>query len=220
MTAPAPAGPIQADIVSDVVCPWCLIGFLQLSKALQQTGLTAALRWHPFELNPQMAPEGENLRAHLMEKYGITAGQSAAARENLTALGAGLGFDFRFTGGMRMVNTFKAHQLLDWAEDQGLQTRLKQVLFKAYFNEGKNVSDGAVLVGAAAAAGLDAAAAAEVLESGARAEQVRAKQQFWQQRGITGVPAMVFGGKYLVTGAQGVEAYAQILQQVAAEQAA
>ena len=106
------ANTVQVDIVSDVVCPWCYVGFRQLEQALGMTGLGAVVRWHPFELNPDMPPEGQNLREHLMQKYGITAEASQTARARLTALGAELGIDFRYSDGMRMVNTFAAHQLL------------------------------------------------------------------------------------------------------------
>lgn len=221
MTVPQtdPADIIRVDIVSDVVCPWCIIGFKQLEQALAIGGLTAHLRWHPFELNPSMPPEGQNLRAHLVEKYGITTEQSAAARDRLTRLGAELEFVFNYADDMRMVNTFAAHQLLDWADEQGRQHPLKLALFSAFFTQGLDVSDHAVLVAAAEQAGLDPAAARDVLATGDHAQQVRDKQAFWTQRGVTGVPAMVFGGKYLVTGAQGVDSYLSVLQRCRTEAA-
>lgn len=212
MTTTATPQIVQVDIVSDVVCPWCIVGFRQLDIALQQTGLVANLRWHPFELNPQMPPEGQNLRAHLKGKYGISDTDSRAARDRLTNLGRDLGFTFNYTDDMRMVNTFKAHQLLDWAEAQGRQHPLKLALFAAFFTDGKDVSDVDVLVETAASAGLDADLARAALTLGDHAAPVRQKQQFWQQRGIQGVPAMVFGGKFLLTGAQGTETYVVALQ--------
>lgn len=210
---------IQVDIVSDVVCPWCVVGFRQLGQALAQTGMRAALRWHPFELNPQMPSEGENLRQHLMGKYGISETDSIAARKRLTDLGADLGFAFNFTDDMRMVNTFQAHQLLDWAEELGQQTQLKQALFAAYFSDGLDVSDPDTLDRIAGETGLDADAARQVLDSGERAERVRAHQQFWTQRGVSGVPTMIFAGKHAVSGAQGAENYARILTHLADEAA-
>ncbi|SDD95328.1 DsbA family oxidoreductase [Ruegeria marina] len=202
---------VQIDIVSDVVCPWCIVGFLQLDRALAQTGALARLRWHPFELNPGMGPEGQDLRAHIMEKYGSTAEQSQTARARLTAIGAELGFAFNFSDDSRIVNTFRAHQLLDWAEGQGRQHPLKMALFAAYFSEGRDVSDDEVLIKAVTAAGLDPEAARSALASGAHVDRVREKEAFWTSRGISGVPSMVFGGKYLLTGAQGVENYAQVI---------
>ena len=219
MPTPDPRPVIEVDIVSDVVCPWCIVGFRQLDLALEQENVLAQLRWHPFELNPAMGPDGQNLREHIMEKYGSTAEQSQQARDRLTALGADLGFTFNFNDDSRIVNTFAAHQLLDWAETQGRQHPLKLALFKAYFTDQQDVSKVEVLLDAAQTAGLDPDAARAALESGAHAGPVRQKQQFWTSRGITGVPAMVFGGKYLLAGAQGTETYAQVLQRCRAEAA-
>lgn len=214
-----PSTPLQIDIVSDVVCPWCIIGFKQLEQAMGATGMGAYVRWHPFELNPQMPAEGQNLREHLAEKYGTTPEQSRTARQRLTDLGDSLGFTFNYSDDTRMVNTFAAHQLLDWAAEQNLQHPLKMALFAAFFTEGQDVSDHAVLADAAGAVGLDPAQARSVLDSGSHAEQTRAKQRVWLERGISGVPAMVFAGKYLVTGAQGAEGYAEVLRRCAAEAA-
>lgn len=210
---------VQVDIVSDVVCPWCVVGFRQLGQALAQTGMRAALRWHPFELNPQMPAEGENLREHLMGKYGISEADSIVARKRLVDLGVELGFAFNFTDASRIVNTFQAHQLLDWAEEFGQQTQLKQALFEAYFTNGLNVSDREVLLGIAGETGLDRDAARQMLDRGERVEQVRAHQRFWTERGVSGVPTMVFAGKHAVSGAQGVDNYIRILNHLAHEAA-
>lgn len=214
-------GPIvQVDIVSDVMCPWCIVGFKQLEQALGLTGTGAYVRWHPFELNPHMAPEGQNLAEHLAEKYGSTPEQSAQNRTRLTELGQSLGFTFNFSDDSRIVNTFAAHQLLGWAQTQNKQHPLKMALFDAHFTHGLDVSDPKVLVSVAEGVGLDGDAAHEVLQSGAQAEETRAHQQFWTSRGISGVPSMVFGGKYLLTGAQGAQTYAQMLQKVVGEKEA
>ncbi|TMV06311.1 DsbA family oxidoreductase [Ruegeria sediminis] len=219
MTAPDNRPVVQIDIVSDIVCPWCIVGFRQLDKALADLEVLARLRWHPFELNPDMGPDGQNLREHIVEKYGSTAEQSQQVRDRLTAMGAELGFTFNFTDDSRIVNTFPAHQLLDWAEGQGRQHPLKMALFQTYFTQQKDVSDIDVLIGAAESAGLDPVAVRQALESGAYAAPVREKQRFWTSRGISGVPAMVFGGKYLVTGAQGGDTYKQVLQRCLSEAA-
>jgi predicted DsbA family dithiol-disulfide isomerase len=211
---------VQIDIVSDVMCPWCIVGFRQLEQALGMTGMGARVRWHPFELNPAMPPEGQNLAEHIAEKYGSTPEQSAQNRAHLKALGKSLGIDFVFSDQSRIVNSFAAHQLLDFALAQGLQHPLKLALFKAHFTDQRDVSDRAVLLDVAEEVGLDRAEAANVLDTGALAETVREKQAFWTSRGISGVPSMVFGGKYLITGAQGAENYVQILRQVAEEEAA
>ncbi|MEM5520027.1 DsbA family oxidoreductase [Sulfitobacter sp. AS59] len=215
-TAPA----LQIDIVSDVMCPWCIVGYRQLEQALAQTGVGAFIRWHPFELNPQMPPEGQNTAEHIMEKYGASAEQSAQNRAHLVQIGEGLGIDFNFTPDSRMVNSFAAHQLLHWAQEHNLQHPLKLALFKAHFTQGRDVSDQGVLVDVAEDVGLDRAKAVEVLESGSHADAVRELEGTWTGQGITGVPAMVFEGKYLVTGAQGAENYGQVIQQIMAEKTA
>lgn len=217
-TAPQTESPrVQIDIISDVMCPWCIVGFKQLEQALGITGVGAYIRWHPFELNPEMGPEGQNLAEHMAEKYGASAEQSAQNRAQLTAMGKELGFDFNFTADSKMVNTFAAHQLLDWAQEQGRQHPLKLALFKAHFSDQRDVSDPAVLTDLAADVGLDRAAAEEVLRSGSHAAQTRERQQFWTSRGISSAPSMVFGGRYLVSGAQGPQAYAQVIAKVLEE---
>ena len=216
----ASEGPVvDVDIVSDVMCPWCIVGYRQLEQALGATGIGARIRWHPFELNPEMAPEGQNTAEHIAEKYGASPEQSAQNRKQLQDLGKSLGFDFNFTPESRIVNSFQAHQLLDFALSQGLQHPLKLALFKAHFTDNRDVSDPDVLIDVAGSVGIDADTAREVLDSGALVESVREKQKFWTSRGISGVPSMVFGGKYLVTGAQGAENYAQILRQTLEEAA-
>lgn len=210
---------IQIDIVSDVVCPWCIVGFKQLDQALSDIGAQANLLWHPFELNPNMPAEGQNLGEHIREKYGSSPEQSQQARAQLTQLGSDLGFAFNFSDDSRIVNTFHAHQLLDWAALQGRQHVLKLALFSAYFTQEQDVSDSDVLIRCAVSAGLDGDAAQQVLSSGSHAASVRKKQQFWTERGISGVPSMVFEGKFLITGAQGVETYTQVLQRVLEESA-
>jgi predicted DsbA family dithiol-disulfide isomerase len=208
---------IQIDIVSDVMCPWCIVGFRQLEQALGMTGTGAYIRWHPFELNPGMPPEGQNLAEHIVEKYGSTLEQSQQNRAHLTSLGAELGITFAFDDNSRIVNTFAAHQFLGWAQPKGLQHPLKMALFEAHFSGGQDVSDVEVLVETASAVGLDRAEAQEVLSSGSHAEETRAHQQFWTSRGVSGVPSMIFAGKYLLTGAQGADTYAQMLQKVLTE---
>ncbi|MEL7098532.1 MAG: DsbA family oxidoreductase [Pseudomonadota bacterium] len=210
---------IQIDIISDVMCPWCIIGYRQLEQALGQTGFGARIRWHPFELNPDMPAEGEPIGAHIQRKYGSTPEQSAQARDQMKALGASLGITFNTGADSRIVNSFAAHQLLDFALALGKQHPLKLALFEAHFTDLKNVSDPATLADIAASVGIDRGDAEQVLATGALAGSVREKEAFWTSRGISGVPSMVFGGKYLVTGAQGVENYAQILTKTASEAA-
>lgn len=212
--------PIRVDIVSDVVCPWCILGFQQLQAASQATGLGCVVFWHPFELNPQMPPEGQNVREHLAEKYGTTPEQSAKNRDMLIALGDSLGFTFNYPDNMRMHNTFLAHQLIRMAGEAGQAHAAKMALFKAHFTDNRMIGEIPVLAEIAGELGLEADAARAALEAGTHAEPVREEQRFWIEQGIQGVPAMVFDGKYLITGAQGVENYGKILQTVVEKRAA
>jgi predicted DsbA family dithiol-disulfide isomerase len=207
--------PLRIDIVSDVMCPWCIIGYRQLSAALEASDVDHEIHWHPFELNPNMPPEGQDIGEHLAEKYGTTAEQSAANRATMTARGKELGFEFNFVDGFRMHNTFNTHQLLHWANEQGLKSDLKQALFTAHFTHGRNLSDDAVLVEIAGEIGLDRGEAKAVLGDQRFANAVRQEQQFWTQQGISGVPAVVFDQQHLVTGAQGVENFKSVLVQIA-----
>lgn len=215
-----PLPPLRIDIVSDVVCPWCIVGYLQLRQALEATGTVAEVHWQPFELNPQMPPEGQDLREHIVEKYGSSAAESARVRDHLTGLGADLGFRFAFTDASRIVNTFDAHRLLHWADGHGAQMALKLALFDAYFTHGRDVSKRDSLAEVAGTVGLDARAARNLLDGETLTREVREAEHFWTQQGISGVPAMVFDRKHLVTGAQGVEAYTSILRQLAEMRAA
>lgn len=209
--------PLQIDIVSDVMCPWCIIGYRQLTEALEATGTEHEIRWHPFELNPDMAPEGQEMGEHLSQKYGTTPEQSHQTRNQMASLGAELDFEFSFDQDMRMHNTFNTHQLLHWANEQGRKNDLKLALFTAHFTNVRDLSDVSVLADVAAEIGLDRDEALAVLEDQRFAAAVRTDQSSWTQQGITGVPAMVFNNKYLVTGAQGVDNYTSILAQLAEE---
>lgn len=211
--------PLRIDIISDVMCPWCIIGYRQLARALEQTGTPHEIHWHPFELNPEMPPEGQNMREHIAEKYGSTPEQSAQSRAQMTELGRQLGFDFAFAEDMRMHNTFAAHQLLHWAGEQGQAHPLEMALFTAHFTHRRDLSDPEVLADVAGETGLDRAEALAVLSDGRYAEITREHERFWLQQGVRGVPAVVFDRKHLVTGAQGVETYTSVLAQLAPQEA-
>jgi predicted DsbA family dithiol-disulfide isomerase len=208
--------PLRIDIVSDVMCPWCAIGVGQVLRALDETGVAHDIHWHPFEINPNMAVDGRDRFAYLLEKYGSDRAQSEATHARMTALGAEVGFAFDFGDGFWVHNTFNAHQLLHWAGLQGRQHDLKQALFAAHFSHRRNLSDPAVLADIAAELGLDRAEAAAVLADQRFAAEVRAQQAFWTQQGVQGVPAMIFDRQHLVSGAQGVENYARILRELSA----
>ncbi|MFO1047547.1 MAG: DsbA family oxidoreductase [Geminicoccaceae bacterium] len=206
---------LRIDIVSDVVCPWCVIGWRQLDRALTASRTVADVHWHPFELNPQLRPDGEDLAEHLARKYGSTPEEGRANRARITTLGAELGFTFAYTDRSRVRNTFRAHQLIRWAGAEGRAHAAKQALFAAYFSHGEDIYDLEVLARVAATIGLDPDEARIMLAEGRYAEAVRAEEALWTARGIRAVPAMVFAERYLVSGAQGVENYAAILGQLA-----
>jgi predicted DsbA family dithiol-disulfide isomerase len=216
-TQPAPA-PVRIDFVSDVSCPWCAIGLASLQQALAKLDgeVAAEIHFQPFELNPQMAPEGEDATEHLVHKYGSTAEQIDANRAAIHDRGAALGFTFNMDRRSRIFNTFDAHRLLHWAELEGRHLALKQVLLRAYFADGEDVSAHDVLVRLAGEADLDTERAQQILASDIYAAEVRAQEQFFQSRGIHSVPATIINGQHLISGGQPPEAFEQALRQIAA----
>lgn len=215
------ATPMKIDFVSDVSCPWCAIGLTALEQALSRLGdqIVPDIHFQPFELNPDMVPEGQDITEHIAEKYGATPEQSAANRETIRARGAELGFTFSMNLRGRIYNTFDAHRLLHWAELEGRQSALKHALFKAYFTDGKDPSSHEVLLGLATEVGLDTKQAAEILASDTYAANVRALERHYQNLGINSVPAIIINQKYLLQGGQPVEAFEQALRQIIAQSA-
>ena len=215
------ARPIKIDFVSDIACPWCAVGLNGLKEALERTGdlIDARITFQPFELNPDMPPEGEDSVEHITRKYGIDAEQAAANRETIRDRAAAVGFDMAMLGERRLRNTFDAHRLLHWAELEGRQVALKHALLAANFTQGLDVSDHDILVSVAEQVGLDGAAAREVLSSGRYAQEVRDAERLWQSRGINSVPAIVIDGRYLISGGQPPEAFERALRQIVAEAA-
>ncbi|MET0520159.1 MAG: DsbA family oxidoreductase [Burkholderiaceae bacterium] len=213
---------MKIDFVSDVSCPWCVIGLKALEQALEKMPeLTVALEFQPFELNPQMGADGEDIGEHLARKYGASPQQSAAARENIRQRGAQLGFVFDMNARGRIYNTFDAHRLLHWAHLQSpvLQRALKLALFSAYFTDGRDPSDHAVLLDAAGEVGLDVAAARQLLASDAYAAEVREAEQHYRGLGIDSVPAIIINNKHLIQGGQPPEVFEQALRRIAGETA-
>lgn len=212
--------PLRIDIVSDVVCPWCIIGYKQLQLALGQFAdrIAVELHWQPFELNPQMPVEGQNARQHLQQKYGATSEQSRAARTRLVELGESLGFQFNYGEDMRIYNSFSAHQLLHWAGEKGAQTDLKLALFESYFSRGENISDPTVLARVAEQCGLEGEEALAVLADGRYVQSVRSVQREWLDRDVHAVPAIFFQGTFMVPGAQAPDVLVRLIEKVLAKQ--
>ena len=212
---------MKIDFISDIACPWCAIGLNALEQALARIGpdLQASLHFQPFELNPQMGPDGQEIVEHLGQKYGIDAAQIAANTEAIRQRGATVGFTFGIGKRSRIYNTFDAHRLLHWAGLAGdaPQRALKHALLKAYFTDGQNPSDPEVLVQAALAAGLGEAGARALLASDTYTAEVRQAEGFYQQQGIHSVPAVIINDRHLISGGQPVEVFERALRQIAAE---
>lgn len=212
---------LKIDFVSDVSCPWCVIGLKSLEQALHNVGdeLTAQIHFQPFELNPGMPAGGQDIIEHIAQKYGSSPEQIERNREGIRARGAELGFTFDMARRGRIYNTFDAHRLLHWAETQGRQHALKSALFSAYFTEGRNPSDHEVLIDVARQVGLDPERAREILSSDLYANEVRERAQFFRAHGIQAVPSVIVNGKYLIQGGQPVAVFEQALRKIAAEPA-
>lgn len=210
------AFPIRIDFISDIACPWCVIGLRGLQRALREAGdgVEAQIVFHPFELNPHMAAEGENITEHIQKKYGGTPERSAAARQALVERGAALGFRFSYTPESRIWNTFDAHRLLHWAGLEGKQLALKEALFKANFTDQKSTSDHDALVAAAEAARLAPVRARAILTSAEYAEEVRRAEAFWTSRGVNAVPMIIFNQRWALQGGQPPEVFARVLADI------
>lgn len=207
---------LRIDFVSDVACPWCVIGLKSLQRALAAVGdkVDAQIHFQPFELNPDMPPEGENTTEHVTRKYGSNPERSAAARNAIRENGEALGFEFNYNSESRIWNTFDAHRLLHWAGLEGKQLELKEALFAANFTQQKSTSDHEALLEAVKAAGLDMEKAREVLTSGAYVEDVRRDEDLWRSRGISAVPSVIFNGRWMIQGGQPPRVFEQAIRQI------
>ncbi len=215
--------PITLDIVSDTICPWCYLGKRRLEAALaQRPDLELTIRWHPFQLDSTLPPEGAPHRERLAAKLGGTA-RLDAAHARLTELGQAVGIRYEFDKIARTPDTIATHVLARWAFEQGgapLQGRLIDRVFRAFFEEGADLTDQDVLVRLAGEAGLDPELTREHLAARKDFDAVRAEVDHWRQAGIDGVPTFVFDSKWAVSGAQDVDTFVQVLDRVATERAA
>ncbi|OKY25844.1 DsbA family oxidoreductase [Thalassotalea sp. PP2-459] len=204
---------INIDIISDVVCPWCIVGYKHLAAAIAELNIQdkVEIQWQPFELNPDMPPEGEELSAHMARKYGSSKAESEQARRNITQAAAEYGFHFNYVEGMKIVNTFNVHLLLDYAHSLGLQTALKMRLFSAYFSENKDISNIAVLTKEAEEVGITFEQSTTAFEDNEIKQRVKALESQWQSMGVSGVPTVIFNRTSALTGAQPQETYKQAL---------
>jgi predicted DsbA family dithiol-disulfide isomerase len=210
---------LRIDFVSDVSCPWCAIGLKSLETALDRASDAVSVDLHiqPFELNPNMGPEGQDISEHIAEKYGATPEQQEQSREMIRERGEQVGFTFDMGKRGRIYNTFDAHRLLHWAESQGKQRDLKLALFEAYFTKGEDPSSHEVLLRVAGQVGLDTGEAAGILETDAYADEVRETEQFFQRAGIHSVPAIIINQRHLISGGQPPEVFERALRDIAAQ---
>ncbi len=212
------AKPLTIDVVSDVVCPWCYVGKRRLEKAIELAGVPVAVRWHPFQLDPTIPPEGKSRRAYLEAKFG-TAERIAELHRNISAAGASEGIDFAFDKIKVSPNTLNAHRLIRWAAEDGRQQAVVDALFHAYFLEGRDVGDREVLAEIAASAGMDRAKVAARLASDEDRDEVSAEIASAQEMGVTGVPTFILAGRYGVVGAQAPATLAEAFTQIAKAEA-
>ena len=211
---------IKIDIVSDVSCPWCIIGYKGLEAALSELNLNDSvdISWKAFELNPDMPKEGQDKREHLTQKYGSTPEQILANRMSLIERGAAVGFTFNYKEDSRVYNTFDAHRLLHWAKQFGLQNELKLKLFDMYFTNDGNPSNALELLQEAEGVGLDAEKAKDILESDQFANAVMQEQAAYRQAGIQSVPSFIINDKHLISGGQPKEAFINFFTEYLADE--
>jgi predicted DsbA family dithiol-disulfide isomerase len=214
---------LHIDFVSDVSCPWCAVGLASLEQAIARLEgqITVNMQFQPFELNPRMPAEGQEVGEHLTQKYGSTLAQQEAIRENIRLRGEEVGFTFRREGRGRIYNTFDAHRLLHWvAHEHGnaAQHGLKKAFLEAYFTHGQSPGSHEVLLKVVGEQSLDTARAAAILVSGEFTAEVRAAQSMFTEAGINSVPAVIVNRQHLISGGQPVEVFENALRQIAAAQ--
>ena len=208
---------VKLDILSDPICPWCYIGKAHLDRALEaHPDHPFAIEWHPFQLNPDMPPEGMDRRAYLEAKFGGPEGAAQVyGRIADAAKAAGLSIDFDAI--QRTPSTLDAHRLIHWAGLEGRQTAVVTRLFKAYFEAGQDIGDRNVLLDIAEGVGLDRAMIERLLDSDADREDIRARDAHARARGVTGVPTFVVANAHVLPGAQPPELWEQVLTELAAQ---
>jgi predicted DsbA family dithiol-disulfide isomerase len=212
---------MRIDIVSDIACPWCAVGLNSLERSLEKIGddIPVQLHFQPFELNPTMDFAGVDSTDYLLKKYGMSKEQLAQNRLNLHQRGAAVGFQFGTEN--RVWNTFHAHRLIHWAglqTDSNAQRKLKHALLQAYHGEGLNTADPEILISLAVKAGLNEIEAREVVNSDRYGDEVHTAEKYWQQAGITSVPAFIINQKHLISGGQAPEVFEQALRKIAEEE--
>jgi predicted DsbA family dithiol-disulfide isomerase len=210
---------VTIDVVSDVVCPWCYLGKKRLEQAIEQVAgdVSVSVTFRPYQLNPDMPADGVDHKKHLAEKLGGMAAVDRA-HDMLTGLGHEAGIDFDFASVKISPNTMDAHRLLRWAMIEGpeVQSKVAVALFKAYFEDGRNVGDRTVLLDIAEKAGMDKAVVCALFSAGADVDSVKEEIDMAREMGVTGVPCFIIDNKYAVVGAQSADVLAGALREIAA----
>ena len=207
---------LSIDIVSDIACPWCAIGYGRLQKALEASpDIHAEISWRAFELNPDPDAASEPIGPALAKKYNMNEQQVDETQQQMKNAATSLGINFDKMENRYTCNTFDAHRLLKWSAQFDKQTPLKLALFDAYFGHAQSVDKQEVLLNCVDSAGLDRDEAMAVLKSDDYAKAVRDEEKLWQQAGITSVPAFVINEKYLISGAQEADALEKALSDIA-----
>ncbi|MEA1081154.1 DsbA family oxidoreductase [Marinobacter qingdaonensis] len=210
---------VQIDIVSDIACPWCAIGYARLEKAIAELApeMDFRVEWHAFELNPDPSGDGEPILPALARKYGRSEAEMQTNQAQMMEIARDLGLNFDKLQERHTRNTFDAHRLVKWAGEQGKQTEMKQACFDAYFGRAENITDPGVLVACVESIGLDGEAARAVLATDRYADTVREDEARYQQAGVSAVPAYIVNQKYLISGAQEPDTLVSAFREIAAE---
>ncbi|RKF15751.1 DsbA family oxidoreductase [Alginatibacterium sediminis] len=211
---------VRVDIVSDFVCPWCVLGYLRFSQASLKFKSHAQfdIRWQSFQLNPNIPEQGKLLTEHWRDKLGYSDQQTKQTVEHITQLGLDLGFRFKYTAETKTYNTLKAHMLSLWASEYGKSTEFHMALFRAYFGEGQNINDPSVLIDLCQGIGLDPNLAQAVLSENATKAQLLTQQQIIRQNGVNSVPTITMDSHYQLVGARSVADYQALISQLVAQQ--
>lgn len=215
--------PLRVDIISDVMCPWCLIGWLKFQKVIEhfEDQIAFEIHWRAFELNPDMPEEGVDAAEYMSKRYQLSAEKSRENRSRIAQTATELGFPIEWGTGFRLRNSYRAHRLLKWAEavDEAgdgpkgdRQTQLKMELFKSHFQHGEDVNDVETLAVVAGRAGLDAGKAAQIARGDTYGDVVRAEEAMWQENGIFGVPTFLLNERMLISGAQEPEYFMRVIE--------
>jgi len=210
---------IRVDIVSDVVCPWCIIGYKRLEKAIVELDAQdkIEINWQPFELNPDMPKKGENIIEHMNHKYGMSKEQVQSYQTDRKENGKEFGFEYNYYEDMKIVNTRDAHILLEYASEIGKQHQLHMRLFSAHFSEAKDISDTEVLINEAKSIGMNELELLNILEDSTYKNEIQEKENYWLRRGVSSVPTMIFNGTMLMNGAYPMETYKQVIAELIKE---